>query len=651
MISILLVEDERIVAKDIERSVSGLGYEVAAIVQTGAAAFEKAREIRPDLILMDIKLKGKIDGIEAAAMIKDYCDVPIVYLTAFADDTTLERAKITEPFGYILKPFNDRELHTTIEMAVYRHRTEKLLRQSEKKYHTLFENSKDSIFITDKAGAVTEYNRSFLDTFLYNDTEMTGVRIVDLCHDTADADKIIDELNLKGSVKEFPMKLKRKDGKVLECLVNAVELKDADGLRSGYQGSVRDVTEERLLEAQLRHTQKIEAIGTLASGISHDFNNILTTISGYAGLLKLKISDPMLSIYADNISSACEKATNVTKGLLVFSRKQTVARMPVDINGIIRKFETFLGRLLRDDIVLDIGFDEEKLVVLANQDQIEQVIMNLATNARDAMPDGGTIRIRTGRCTLDAQSDVYAEFGHSGNFVLLTVSDTGIGIDTSIREKIFDPFFTTKEAGKGTGLGLSIIYRIIKQHGGFITLKSEPGRGTSFEVYFPLTEPIDREASIARTASPRAGSEKILLAEDESLVCDFVETGLKSHGYTVITARDGDEALEKFRQYDGGFSLVILDVVMPKANGQAVLDKMKGINPDIGALFMSGHDRDSLVKEYLIDDQAGYIQKPFTVEKLLAEVRALLDRSARPGGGWHATGKTSGENNLGGKRT
>jgi len=633
MIDILLVEDERIVAKDIERSVTGLGYKVAAIVQTGAAAFDKAREMKPDLILMDIKLKGEMDGIEAAGMIKDYYDVPIVYLTAFADDATLDRAKITEPFGYILKPFNDRELHTTIEMAVYRHRTEKLLRQSEKKYHTLFENSKDSVFITDNNTAITEYNRSFLDTFLYHDTEMTGVRIFDLCHDMTDAHRLVEQLNLNCSVKEFPMKLKRRDGKLLECLVNAVELKDADGQRSGYQGSVRDVTEERLLEAQLRHTQKIEAIGTLASGISHDFNNILTTISGYAGLLQIKMSDPALKVYADNIASACEKAANVTKGLLVFSRKQNVSQMPVDINEVIRKFETFLGRLLRDDIVLDIGLSEEKLTILANRDQMEQVIMNLATNARDAMPDGGTIYVATSRSVIDRESDLYEEFRRSGTFVRLTISDTGTGIDSSIREKIFDPFFTTKEAGKGTGLGLSIIYRIIKQHDGFINVKSEPGRGTSFDIYYPLTQTIDPGATIAQTKPLNTGNETILLAEDESLVCDFVETGLKSQGYRVITAHDGDEALEKFRSHNGDFPLVILDVIMPKANGQVALDRMKEINRDIKVLFMSGHERESLVKEFLMEDQAGFIQKPFTIEQLLAEVRSLLDKPADIGSG------------------
>ncbi len=586
---------------------------------------EQALETKPDLILMDIKLKGAMDGIAAASAINDAFDVPIVYLTAYADDATLERAKITGPFGYILKPFNDRELHTTIEMAIYRHRADKLVRQSERKYHALFENSKDAIFIAEVGGPIVDGNRSFLETFCYENREISGMDIAGLCSDATDVHAFLDSLLSEGSVKDFPMTLKRKDGKTLECLINAVELRNADGVRSGYQGSVRDVTEERMLEAQLRHTQKIEAVGTLASGIAHDFNNILTTIMGYAGLLRLKTSDPSLQQYADHIVSACEKATSVTKGLLVFSRKQTLKKATINLNKVIEKFETFLGRVLRDDIVLNIEFQDKELLIFADQDQIEQVIMNLVTNARDAMPRGGMITISTEGVLIE-ENDRYNEtFGMIGKFARLRITDTGIGIKKHVAEKIFDPFFTTKDAGKGTGLGLSITHRIIKRHDGFITLESKPGIGTSFDVLFPATGGMASEGRTFSQEIPSKGTERILLAEDETLVRDFIEVGLESQGYVVIAAKDGHEAVQAFHDHNGNFALVILDVIMPKANGKMVLSEIKGMAPGVRVLFMSGHDRGLLDKEALLENRDGFIQKPFTIEELTKKVRTLID--------------------------
>ena len=390
--------------------------------------------------------------------------------------------------------------------------------------------------------------------------------------------------------------------------------------------SVLDLTEHKLLEKQLRQSQKMEAIGQLAGGVAHDFNNILTAVIGYASLLRMKMGDddPMKS-YVDQVLSSAERATHLTQGLLAFSRKQVIDPRPVDLNGSIRNVERLLTRLMGEDIELIISYDPEAITILADSGQIGQILMNLATNARDSMADGGSFSIRTERVVIEEAAVMRHLYEKPGRYALISVSDTGGGMDKETAEHIFEPFFTTKEVGKGTGLGLSIVYGIVKQHGGYINVYSEPGLGTTFRIYFPL---IKSHLSGERKEEPRkpaGGSETLLLAEDDPASRALIREVLEGFGYRVVESVDGDDAIEKFTREEKQISLVILDVVMPKKNGKIVYDALKGMNPDIKALFISGYTADVIHKRGIFEEDIEFLTKPVSPFDLAIKVRNILD--------------------------
>jgi PAS domain S-box-containing protein len=383
--------------------------------------------------------------------------------------------------------------------------------------------------------------------------------------------------------------------------------------------------EKEKLHAQLLQAQKMEAVGQLAGGIAHDFNNILTAMIGYGHLLKMKMQedDPLRS-YADQILALSDRAANLTQSLLAFSRKQIMNPKTVDLNEIIRKVERLLVRIIGEDIELKTELANKQLTVLTDALQMEQVFMNLATNARDAMPEGGTLEIVTGTVELDELFIKTHGYGKTGQYAIISVSDTGSGIDENTQKHIFEPFFTTKEVGKGTGLGLAMAYGIIKQHEGYINVYSEPGRGTTFRIYLPLikaeTEPVKHEAP----EPLETGTETVLLVEDETEVRELTKNLLKEYGYKVITAVDGQDGIEEFTIHEDKIQLVLLDVIMPKKNGKEVYDALHKIRPDIKVLFMSGYPGDIIYKRGLLDRGLPYIEKPTSPEKLLRKIREVL---------------------------
>jgi PAS domain S-box-containing protein len=425
---------------------------------------------------------------------------------------------------------------------------------------------------------------------------------------------------------EFPCR--HRDGRDMICRVHASVI--GNTMRDKQIVVMyADVTERKKLEAQLKQAQKMEAIGTLAGGVAHDFNNILTAIISYGNILLMKMSgnDPH-RMYAERILNASEKATSLVHSLLAFSRKQIMNSKPVSINGTIRKLELLLMRLIGEDIDLGIHLDERELVVLADAGQIEQVLMNLATNARDAMPDVGTISIHSEMILLDNEFVKVHGYGEPGRYAMITVSDTGEGMDETIRERIFEPFFTTKEVGKGTGLGLAMAYGIIKQHDGYITCYSEPGRGTTFKIYLPLiNEKAEAEETSFTETSLYKGHEIILVAEDNADVRKAEKEILTESGYTVIESEDGDDAIKKFAE-DGNrhkIDLLILDVIMPKKNGKEVYDAIRKENPHVRAIFTSGYTADIIQRRGILEEGSDFIMKPFLPHKLLEKVRTVLD--------------------------
>lgn len=400
---------------------------------------------------------------------------------------------------------------------------------------------------------------------------------------------------------------------------------------------VRDITEHRKLEAQLQQSQKMEAVGTLTGGIAHDFNNILTAIIGYGNILKMKLEQesPLMG-YTDQILASAERAANLTQSLLAFSRKQVINPKPVNLNEITASVEKLLLRIIGEDIELktilnpplplfDKGGQRE-IMVLADAGQIEQVLMNLASNARDAMPEGGTLTIETGIEELDMDFLKIHEYGKQGKYAVITVTDTGHGMDERTRQRVFEPFFTTKEVGKGTGLGLSMAYGIVKQHSGYINCYSEPGTGTTFRIYLPVVEREIEKAKIEEHIALSDGTETILLTEDEEEVRKLMKLVLEEAGYRVIEAVDGKEAIEKFRENKDRVNLLLLDVIMPKINGKGVYEEATKIRPDVKALFSSGYPADFIHKKGILEEGLNFISKPASPHELLKMIREVLDK-------------------------
>jgi PAS domain S-box-containing protein len=424
---------------------------------------------------------------------------------------------------------------------------------------------------------------------------------------------------------DMEFRIVRQDGALRHVQSRGEVTFDKTGAPVSIIGTLQDLTERRRLEDQLRHSQKMEAVGLLAGGISHDFNNILTAIIGYGNLLKMKIpEDNPLHAYVEQILASSARAANLTQSLLAFSRKQVINPRPMDVSDAIRRFEKLLHRLIGEDVDLRVDLMPGGMTILADSSQVEQVLMNLATNARDAMPRGGTLVVRTEIAAVDDAFRRTHGFGKPGSYVRVSVRDTGYGMDKATVARIFEPFFTTKEVGRGTGLGLAIVYGIMKQNNGYVIVESEPGKGSCFSLYFPLIAASQEAPAAADPAPAGEGHETILIAEDDSAIRGLIRAVLTEFGYRVIEAADGMEAVQKFRERGEDIKLVILDVVMPKKTGKEARDEIASIDPAVQMLFISGYSADILHAQGL-DDVEHFIRKPVSPVDLLRAVRRVLD--------------------------
>lgn len=511
------------------------------------------------------------------------------------------------------------------------------LEESEIKYRKLFELQSDAIIMIDRdTGQILETNDSALRLYGYGRKEFSGKKFF---HLSDEPDK--SRAAIKQGEQHIPLRRHRKkDGTVfmVEILNSYFTWKG----RRIFIAAIRDITERiqaeeerKKLESQLLQSQKMEAVGQLAGGIAHDFNNILTAITGYAEIISLRMEQgsPLRHFIGQVLTSAA-RAAELVQGLLSFSRRQVQKPKPVDLCEIVRGLKDMLGRIIREDIDFRTSVSCRPLAVLAAKGQVEQMLMNFVTNAKDSMPYGGILSIDVAPFVMDTEFVKSHGFGIPGNYACITVADTGCGMDEETRKRIFEPFYTTKEVGKGTGLGMFIIYGIVQQHNGFIYLNSEPGNGTVFRVYLPLTTVESVDAPDADAARPTLGGpETILLVEDDATVRELHRLILEDAGYTVIEAIDGEDGLAKFGEHWSKIDLLATDVVMPKLDGKRLHQEIERVRPGMKVLFMSGYTKDIVIDRGILDVQSNYIAKPVTSSELLLKVRNILDQ-----GGYFAAG-------------
>ena len=523
--------------------------------------------------------------------------------------------------GYIVGVWHD---------VTERKKAEECLRAAEERYRGLFDSTLDGVYQTNADNNFVLINMSGAQIFGYGfPEEIIGKSVVSHLAEPRDWDSFITDLKRLKSLSAYPIKAKKKDGDIIYLEATSHFLENEKGDFFGIEGILRDVTHHKKLEDQLRQAQKLEAVGQLAGGIAHDFNNILSAIIGYAHLTLMKMEEnDLLRANIDQILDASQRAAVLTQSLLAFSRKQATNPVRTNLNDLIKRFEKFMLRLLREDIELKVICTDKTLSVIADNGQIEQVLMNLVTNARDAIHGRGHLTIETRLVEFDDDFVKIHGYGVPGNYALISVIDTGTGMDEKTKERIFEPFFTTKELGRGTGLGLSMVYGIIKQHNGYINVYSELGLGTTFNIYLPIagTTVAEDEEKEAETAYVKGGTETILVAEDDAALRKLSSTVLRHYGYTIIEAVDGEDAISKFIENRDKIQLVILDGIMPKKNGKEAYEEIKLISPDIKTIFMSGYSEDVFKAKEVTDMGLLYLLKPVTPSILLKKVRETIDK-------------------------
>ena len=522
-------------------------------------------------------------------------------------------------------------------IAIERQQSEDALQQAENKYRSIVENASEGIFQTTPGGGYLTVNPALARMYGYELPEELMASVKDIGRQIyvdpsrrEEFKRLMEEQNI---VQGFEYQVYRKDGSKIWLSENVRAVRDSSGAILYYEGMVEDITERKQLEDQLRRAQKMEAIGQLAGGVAHDFNNLLMVIQGYseAILARLDPAEPLRK-NAEEIQKATERAASLTRQLLAFSRMQVLRPQVLDLNAVVTELGKMLPRLIREDIELRIVPGAFLGRVKADQSQIEQVILNLAVNARDAMPRGGKLTIETTSVEL---SDEYAR-GHTGvrpgKYAMLAVSDTGVGMDSETQAHIFEPFFTTKELGKGTGLGLATVYGVVKQSSGWIWVYSEVGKGTTFKIYLPqVDEQLQApEPSKTRSQAP-GGTETILVVEDQDSIRELTREFLKDSGYTILEARNGTEALQLAERYEGTIDLLVTDVVMPNMGGRELAHRLSVVRPLIKVLYMSGYAENSAAESGILDHTSVWLQKPFSLNTLLHKVREGLDAGSTVG--------------------
>ena len=755
---ILVIEPDASAASDLGARIGAIGYEVAATASTGEDAVALAGDLQPDLVLLDVGLRGALGGIEAAQQIRHRLRLPVVFLSTRPESEAVGRAKVAEPFGYVFAPFDDTKLRIIIEAALYKHRAEEAiqeseaslalaqriahlgswelnlaqgsltwsdeifrifglsrdtfvpsseafyglvhpadrervraaalaavrtrepyvidhrillpdgrervvnecaevfvdaqgtpvrmvgtvqditrlremelaLQRSERYFRSLIENAQDLITILDDQGMIRFQSPSVHRALGYTPAEFVNRRVIELVHpeDVPLVEAAIARALRSpevASTTEF--RLRHADGswRIVESIGSRLRGEEPPAVVVNS----RDITDRRRLEEQFRQSQKMEAIGQLAGGVAHDFNNILTVIQGSGSLL---LETPNRSKedaeLVRQILDAAERAARLTRQLLLFSRKQVWQPVNLDLNEVVGNMTKMLQRILGEDISLRADYGPNLPLVRADAGMLEQLLLNLAVNSRDAMPDGGRLVITTAKETLSEDVLKQHPDAPAGPCVCVSVSDTGCGITSENLPHIFEPFFTTKDVGKGTGLGLATTYGIVKQHGGCIEVVSEIGKGTTFRFCLPVAEGSRAEPQAApETLEPRAGGGTILVVEDEPALRRLVHNLLERRGYTPLLAESGVAALAVWKAHQDEIQLLLTDMVMPDGmTGRELAERLRADRPDLKVVYTSGYSADVLGKDPPLVEGVNFLQKPYAPRKLAEILRNYLDR-------------------------
>jgi two-component system cell cycle sensor histidine kinase/response regulator CckA len=696
MSRVLIVEDSPTQAHALGRLLQGAGFEVVQ-AHNGQQALELLRHSPCDLVLTDV-LMPVLDGYQLCRQIKfdpAKRHIPVVFLTALTDPLDILRGIECGVDNYLTKPYEPdvlvRRLRYTLasaahrggnhsriglkvtflgqnftitagreqlldvllsacedavranqqlraqkeELAAAKAKAEWVAHQSESKYRHLMEQTYDSKVLLDLNGIILEVNRRTEELVGRPATEIVGRSYEEFVPDEErdTTRRLFQQLLAEGRISQINGRILGPGGRrvTVDYFASIIEV---DGERL-ILSVVRDATDRERLEAQLLQAQKMEAVGRLAGGVAHDFNNLLTVINGYSEMLlgQLPAGDSRRNVVSE-ILAAGQRAASLTRQLLAFSRKHFAQPVILDLNSVVSGVAKMLRRLISEDVELICTLGPNLNRIKADASQIEQVLVNLAVNARDAMPKGGKLYIKTCNIELAKGDPRLPPQSSPGPYVCLIVADTGCGMTEEVKAHLFEPFFTTKEPDRGTGLGLATVYGIIRQAGGFIRVQSEPGQGATFEIYVPRAQ----EAAVAVNSQPveeelRGGTETLLLVEDEDSVRTLARLALEARGYTVLTARHGTEALEICQRHAGPIHLAITDVVMPQMGGWELVERLRARWPELRVLYLSGYADHLLGRTNVLTENDSFLHKPFSVTSLAGKVREVLDRPAQTASG------------------
>ena len=624
---IMVVEDETIVSRGIQLALGNLGYETSPAARTGEQAVARALAEKPDLVLMDISLKGEMDGIEAAQQIRAASDIPIIFLTAYADDEKIERSKRSDPFGYIIKPFDERELKVALETGLHKARMEQRLKESEAKYRLIVENQNDLVVKFDPEGHLLFVTPSYCETFGRKESEFIGKKFMPLIHED-DRKRVAESI---ASLKNPPhttyhesRAMTVKGWRWFGWSIRAV-LDEQSALMENISVG-RDVTEMKQLEERLRQAQKMEAIGTLAGGIAHNFNNILSSILGFTELSLDEVEKG--SGLHDNLNEvfmAGIRARDQVRQILTFSRQSDQKTAPMDMGTVIKEATALLRASIPTTVQMETEIPEKNFIIEGNTTQIHQVIINLCTNAAQAMEKaGGRLAVILERVELEVNDN--AAGATSGKYVLLTVSDTGCGMAPDVMERIFDPYFTTRKTGKGSGMGLALVHGIVTSHNGHMDVESSEGKGTVFRLYLPLLDQPEGNSKSLNGNEPPVGHEHILVVDDEPQIVSFQKQVLEGLGYRVKAETDSMAALAAFRSAPGTFDALVTDMTMPGMTGEGLARELRKIRPDIPIILCTGYSASISEEKAMKKGINAFLLKPVNRGDLAVTLRKVLER-------------------------
>ena len=629
---ILIVEDDPIVAAVLIERLKEMGYQSVGQAASGDQAIALAAELRPALVLMDIQIEGEMDGIAAAREIRQRFHIPSIFLSAYSEEDTIKRAKLAEPFGYILKPFEGRELRATIEMALFKHQSEEALRKSEARLKFALETTQIGAWelglLDHQMERTLTHDRIFgYETLLPSWSYERFLEHV-LPEDRPEVERKFRQAVADQSDWSIECRIRRADGKVRWIWDRGGHERDSEGKVNRMSGLVQDITERKRMEDRAQQFQKMETIGYLTGGMAHQFNNILAAVMMNLELVQTLSPGVEERELLGGMLESCQRAADLIKQLLAFSRQTVMRRQPMDLAAMVSKQCQVLDRLAGERITLEFSSAGKLPWVNADMGMMEQVLYNLCLNARDAMKEGGLLQVRLTEVEVGAEQ-AKAHDKQPGRHVCLSVTDNGCGIDDQTMQMLFEPFFTTKDVGQGTGMGLATVRGMVQQHGGWVEVKSCVGKGSTFQVYLPAAAQPPAAPAVSQVEKVARGQGTILVVEDEPELRRLTGMILVKTGYKVFEAADGPEALELWRKHRAEIDMLYTDMVMPGGlSGIDLAQRVLADKPRVKVIITSGYNTEMPDLSKATEFSLVYLPKPCAAATLLSLIQKCLQRKS-----------------------